>query len=336
MVVTSGIVMQKFFKQWIFLFLAFSITACQWIAPALPVTPNRPASPSSTAFSPAPTEIPVPTETSTPIPTITPTPTPEFTRFAVIGDYGTGDSNEASVAKLVHSWNPDFIITVGDNNYSQGAYETMDEKVGQFYHDYIYPYFGSYGQGATENRFFPTLGNHDWYTPGAQPYLDTFTLPGNERYYDFVWGTMHFFAVDSDANEPDGYSVDSAQAAWLKAGLESSSSDWNIVYFHYAPYSSSFHGSIEYMRWPFAAWGADVVLSGHDHNYERLLVDGIPYFVNGLGGAKIYDFKEPLPESQMRFNATYGAMLVTEKPGELLFEFYTRHNELVDTYRITK
>jgi hypothetical protein len=65
------------------------------------------------------------------------------------------------------------------------------------------------------NQFFPTLGNHDWYTPGAQPYLDYFHLPGNERYYDFVWGPVHFFAIDSDENEPDGVNQSSVQAKWL-------------------------------------------------------------------------------------------------------------------------
>ena len=64
------------------------------------------------------------------------------------------------------------------------------------------------------------------------------------------------------------------------------------------------------MRWPFAARGADVVLSVHEHNYERLIVDGIPYFVNGLGGDAIYPFVNSLPESQFRYYANYRAMRV--------------------------
>ncbi len=90
----------------------------------------------------------------------------------------------------------------------------------------------------TSIAFFPTLGNHDWYTNDAQPYLDYFTLPGNERYYDFVWGPVHFFALDSDEHEPDGVNAGSAQAAWLQQGLAASTSPWNIVYTHYPPYSS--------------------------------------------------------------------------------------------------
>ena len=81
--------------------------------------------------------------------------------FAALGDYGSGDQNEAEVAELVLSWQPDFIITLGDNNYPSGAADTMDAAVGQFFHDYIYLYQGNYGAGAEDNRFFPTLGNHD-------------------------------------------------------------------------------------------------------------------------------------------------------------------------------
>src|SRR3954470_12598916 len=118
--------------------------------------------------------------------------TPSSTRFAVIGDYGSSYpfTPEADVAALVHSWNPDFIATLGDNNYPTGSAATIDANIGQYYQDYIYPYTGGYGGGSPTgaNRFFPSLGNHDWgdtspNPAGDQPYLDYFTLPGNERYY---------------------------------------------------------------------------------------------------------------------------------------------------------
>ncbi|HEV2706288.1 MAG TPA: hypothetical protein VGV59_10215, partial [Pyrinomonadaceae bacterium] len=107
--------------------------------------------------------------------------------FAVIGDFGSGNANEQEVATLVKSWNPDFIITVGDNNYPDGEAATMDANVGKFYHEYMHPYSGSFGAGASENRFWPSVGNRDYEnTVGLplQPYLNYFTLPGNERYYD--------------------------------------------------------------------------------------------------------------------------------------------------------
>jgi hypothetical protein len=205
-------------------------------------------------------------------------------RFGVIGDFGSAGTAARDVANLVKSWKPDFIITVGDNNYPDGAASTIDPNIGQYYHEFIYPYKGRYGAGATVNRFFPSLGNHDWHARGAQPYLDYFTLPGNERYYDFVWGPVHLFAIDSDEDEPDGITRSSRQAAWLQNKLAASTARWKLVYFHHPPYSSGEHGNTREMQWPFQQWGASAVLTGHDHLYERLLVGGFTYFVAGAGG----------------------------------------------------
>src|SRR5438094_9745798 len=214
-------------------------------------------------------------------------------RFAVIGDYGgsaywgTPDPPgatrcvsdmqcESAVATLVHSWNPDFIITTGDNNYEVGGADTIDQNIGQYYHDFIFPYKGDtgrYGGGATTNRFFPSLGNHDWINcyagtdpncKPAGPYLNYFTLPDNERYYELARGPVHLFAIDSSDeydHEPDGKISTSKQAKWLQDRLAASTEPWNLVFFHHPPYSS---GSwwVDWMRWPFQAWGATAVLSG--------------------------------------------------------------------------
>ena len=319
-------------KIYSLILLAVLVAACG-VSPT-PGLPVITATAYSTVSPPPPTATSTPTITLTTVPSATPLPV--LDRFAVIGDFGSGDQAEADVATLVHGWTPDFIITVGDDNYPSGAADTIDAHIGQYYHDYISPYAGSYGPGADQNRFFPTLGNHDWYTTGAQPYLDYFRLPGNERYYDFVWGTVHFFALDSDENEPDGVNQASVQAGWLRQTLAASTSRWNVVYFHHAPYSSGMHGSTTWMQWPFATWGADVVLAGHDHLYERLNVDGIPYFTNGLGGGGIYNFVNILPESQFRYDADHGAMLVTASETEMHFEFYNRTGKLIDSYQLTK
>src|SRR5437879_4454765 len=69
---------------------------------------------------------------------------------------------ELNVSNLVRSWSPDFILTTGDDNYPLGEASTIDANIGQYYHDFIFPYTGSYGAGATTNRFYPSLGNHDW------------------------------------------------------------------------------------------------------------------------------------------------------------------------------
>ena len=286
---------------------------------------------------PTPTPIPTaePSLTSTFPPTITPTATPTPIRFAVIGDYGLAGQPAQAVATLVHNWQPDFIITTGDNNYPSGQAETIDENIGQYYAGYIYPYTGIYGPGAEgENRFFPSLGNHDWDAPGIQPYLDYFVLPGNERYYDFTWGPVHFFVVNSDSREPDGVSRGSVQAAWLEQGLAASELPWKIVYGHLSPYSSATHGGIAWMNWPFAEWGAAALLAGHDHVYERIVLDGFPYIINGLGGGPRYAFAEPVPGSVVRYRDNHGAMLVTADWQQITFQFFTIEEELIDTYTL--
>lgn len=254
-------------------------------------------------------------------------------RFAAIGDYGFAGTPERQVAERIKAWNPDFIITLGDNNYDLGDSTTIDQNIGQYYHEYIYRYRGRYGPSASTNRFFPALGNHDYYTRNGEPYREYFTLPGNGRYYDFVQGNVHFFALDSDPHEPDGISATSVQARWLQARLAASTARWNVVYLHHAPYSSGAHGGTAILRWPFREWGASVVLAGHDHHYERLLVDGLPYIVNGLGGRSIYGVSNlRLPESQAIFNADYGALFMKATPDSLSLQFITRNQVLVDSY----
>jgi hypothetical protein len=258
-------------------------------------------------------------------------------RFAVIGDYGRRGQAAGDVARMVTAWRPDLIITTGDNNYPRGEAATIDANIGRHYHRFIAPYRGWYGDGAHRNRFFPTLGNHDLIALGGRAYLDYFTLPGNERYYDFVAGPVHFFALNSDPREPDGTAAGSAQRTWLEERLGASKAPWQIVYFHHAPYASGRrHSQGLWMRWPFAKWGADVVMAGHEHLYERLTVDDLTYFVVGLGGAPIYRFSDRLLDgSRFRFNRDHGALLGVATPDELSFAFSTRSGEIIDRYRLT-
>ncbi len=256
---------------------------------------------------------------------------------AVIGDYGQAGQPEADVAALVASWDPDYVLTTGDNNYDAGAAETIDANIGQYYHAYIAPYQGQYGTGAAENRFFPALGNHDWYTEDARPYLDYFTLPGNERYYTVGLGPLRVFVLDSDAQEPDGITADSVQAQWLQAGLADSAAPWNLVVMHHTPYTSSLHRSSDpTLQWPYAAWGAAAVISGHDHLYERLEADGIPYLVNGAGGKSLYPFGPPEPESVVRYNRDYGALVMRATGDCLNISFYSRAHELIDSVTLRR
>jgi tartrate-resistant acid phosphatase type 5 len=252
------------------------------------------------------------------------------TRFVAIGDYGYAGPEEEAVAELVKAWRPEFIVTLGDNNYPLGTAETIDVNIGLFYHAYIAPYLGRFGCGAAHNRFFPALGNHDWMAEGARPYLDYFTLPGNERYYDFAWGAVQIFVLDSDPGEPDGMTAESVQAAWLHKELAASRARWKIVTMHHAPYSSGPHGSTAALRWPYKAWGADLVLAGHDHDYERFTIDGLPYIVNGLGGAVFYPVGAPAAGSVVHFNENAGALFLEADATTLRARFRTIDGREID------
>lgn len=267
--------------------------------------------------------------------------------IGIIGDYGsayggfTGASNEQAVANLIKSWNPDFIITTGDNNYPNGEAANIDTNVGRFFHEFIHPYVGTYGAGATSNRFFPSIGNHDWPfgVSYLAPYLAYFTLPGNERYYSHRHGPVELFALASDRQEPDGAEPDSIQARWLSNALAHSTAPWRVVYFHECPYSSgAMHGSHTHesdnMLWPFTEWGATAIFAGHDHVYERVLTNGLNYCIIGLGGDRIDGFTTPIAGSQARYNTTYGAgkLVVTET--NFVFQFINIFNQVIDSYTL--
>lgn len=266
-------------------------------------------------------------------------------RFAVIGDYGNAarnaeDQGMQQVATMIDGWNPDIVVTAGDNNYSLGEAATIDNNIGQFYQQYIGSYTGGYGPGAgATNRFYPAIGNHDNNsTAGYTPYTDYFTLPGNERYYDFVQGPVHFFMLNSTSDEPDGYTSSSTQAAWLQTGLQASTAAWQVVVVHHSPYgsapNSSRHGSDPIVQWDYKAWGADAVLSGHNHFYERFEVGGLPYIVTGAGGHDLDDFSAPIAGSKVRNNGDYGALLVDANESTLSFKYYTRDGRQADSFNI--
>ncbi|RIK83099.1 MAG: hypothetical protein DCC68_04620 [Planctomycetota bacterium] len=280
------------------------------------------------------------------------------TTFAVIGDYGSDTPEATRVAEMVRGWNPDFVITVGDNTYGDPNINVAEweRRIGQNYGEFIlgrtdnrYP-----SQTSPTQRFFPSVGNHDVIDPvsdGAEPspgppyytgsgaairpgYLDYFhTDPGRpggrlpsgfhqpERsFYEFRWNEAHFFALDSESAFFDSASAQQ-QATWLQTRALASDAAWKFVFFHHPSYSSGSHGSQDHMQWPFAAWGISAVLTGHDHTYERVSHTGIPYFVNGLGGQAAYPFNNILAESVVRYNENHGAMRVSFDARSVSFEF---------------
>jgi tartrate-resistant acid phosphatase type 5 len=294
-------------------------------------------------LAPPPTLPPAPTATQppvvpTPTPTAIPSPAPEpaLARFAVIGDYGLAGPDAQRVSEMVASWEPDFVVTTGDNNYPFGGADTIDANVGQYYHQFMAGAGTAYGPGSQANRFFPVLGNHDADINSEQPYLGYFALPGNERYYTVDWPPVRIFAVNSVAwVEPDGAHPESIQAEWLRSELAATADRWKVVVFHHPPYSSDHRGSVEWMRWPFREWGADIVLCGHNHVYERVERDGFTYLVNGLGGGARYAWGPIVEGSLVRYNADHGAMLVEASPELITFRFIAATaGEVIDTYTL--
>jgi len=252
--------------------------------------------------------------------------------FAVIGDFGKEGEAEEKVANLVKSWDLDFIITTGDNNYERGEYKTIKANISNYYGDYIYNFdapaeYQCNGKAFEEevNRFFPSPGNHDASnSEGIIPYLNFFTLPQRESYYKFVWGPVSFYSLNSVASNVE------EQKEWLYEQLSFSESPFNIVYFHHPPYSPGPHGNDEKMQWDYFGNDVDMVLSGHDHIYSRTEKrgeEGLYYIVNGLGGKSLYNGNSnPLPDDLFEtfsFDADYGAIKATATSNELVVEFYS-------------
>ena len=252
--------------------------------------------------------------------------------FAVIGDFGKAGEAEEKVANLVKSWNPDFILTTGDNNYEAGELTTIKENISSYYSDYIYNFdapeeYQCKGKAFKEglNRFFPSPGNHDANNKdNLLPYLNFFTLPGQEIYYKFVWGPVSFYSLNSTADSVDD------QEKWLFEQLRLSATPYNIVFFHHSPYTTGPHGNTEKMQWDYYSQHVDIVLTGHDHIYSRIekkTEKGMFYLVNGLGGKSIYDCSAArLPVNEFDafcYTADYGAIKATATNKKLVLEFYS-------------
>ncbi|WP_298768873.1 GEVED domain-containing protein [uncultured Shewanella sp.] len=239
----------------------------------------------------------------------------QATTFAAIGDYGDSGSERSDVANLIDSWDPEFIITLGDNDYEYN------------YNVSVVPYYGHYiSSNCTQNRFYPSFGNHDW--NGTNGYDDVFPCTGSQ--YQFTKDNIEFFTINSD-------SLSNSQITWLQTELGNSTATWKVVFFHHPPYSSGAHGNNSFMQLNYADWGADIVLGGHDHSYERIERDGIHYFVNGLGGRGRYGFDNCcVSGSQKRYNSNYGAMRFDVNGNDMRIRFINRSSSTIDDITLTK
>lgn len=215
---------------------------------------------------------------------------------------------------------PGTVFTTGDNAYEDGTVEQFEKCYGPTW-------------GRHKERTRPSPGNHDHHTEGARPYFRYFgelAGPPGRGYYSYDLGSWHIISLDSyiatDRNSP--------QIQWLRADLAANKVDCIMAYWHIPLYSSGPHGGDSKVKeiWKLLyEAGAEVVVNGHDHDYERFApqtpdgkldpVRGIRQFVVGTGGGGVYKFKNPLKNSEARDNSTYGVIKLTLGPGRYAWEF---------------
>lgn len=270
-----------------------------------------------------------------------------------VGDNGDTSSDSQKVADLVRRLGGNMLLHGGDMYYSDTTptLDLVDAIQGNFFHDRMYPYDGNFGAGADVNRLRRVLGNHDTPSTILNILQEFLPIPGNGRYYDEVLAPtsispFHLFGINSGLNtepdtrvsEPDGNTFDSIQGQNFQARMALSLMRWKAALFHHPFYTSnSTHAPVAAMNWPFKPWGADIVLTSHAHNYERLVVGGLTYIVNGAGGHGLYGFNTtPDPNSVLRYNAKYGALKLVVTYSSIVGQFWTVDNEVVDEFTITK
>lgn len=249
-----------------------------------------------------------------------PNPTPPAPEtFVGAGDIAICGGNAEATARQLDGIGGT-VFTLGDNAYSSGTRT-----------DFQNCYEPTWGRHKSRTR--PAPGNHDYASPGAAPYYDYFGAnagPAGLGYYSFELGAWHVISLNS--NVPADAA--SAQAAWLRADLATSSSTrCTLAYWHHPLFSSGPNGNNDYMRELFRILynaGADVLLSGHDHLYERFAPQdpegradparGLRQFVVGTGGVPLYDFAVVKPNSEARLK-THGVIRLTLMGDRYQWEF---------------
>jgi hypothetical protein len=224
----------------------------------------------------------------------------------IAGCFSSGD--EATAALLDQQEGT--IVTLGDNAYPDGSAS-----------DFANCYEPSWGRHKARTR--PSIGNHEYRTPGGAGHFGYFGPAAGDPsrgYYSFDVGSWHLIALNSNCTFVDcGY-----QAEWLRADLAASRASCTLAYWHHARFSSGRWGQLEFTEifWkPLYEHGADLVLSGHDHIYERHApqapsgdrndAHGIREFIVGSGGHSHSGIVAPLPTSEALDNNTFGVLKLT-------------------------
>ena len=209
------------------------------------------------------------------------------------------------------------VLTLGDNQYEDGAYAK-----------YLFSYARSWGRVKRITR--PAPGNHEYETRGASGYFRYFGRaagPPGRGYYSFDLGGWHFVSLNSNCSEIGGCQEGSPEERWLRRDLAAHRTTCTLAYWHHPRFSSGPHGNDESVSGLWHAlydYGADVVLSGHDHDYERFApqnvagaldrAQGIREFVVGTGGKSHYGIGSLQPHSQVHDSTSFGILALTLKP----------------------
>lgn len=257
-------------------------------------------------------------------------------RFAVIGDSGRGDQAQHEVAQRMIEWRAkfpfEFVVMLGDNIYPPHG---PDDYVKKFEE----PYGPLLAAGVT---FHAAIGNHD---------LDTelnyakFNMAGR-RYYTFRYNErrleglagagVRFFVLDSRSIDPD-------QLAWLQKELGKSETDWKICYFHHPIYTSGRYANgargLRLALEPILIQGnVDVVLSGHEHFYERIHPQhGVSYFISGgAGSLRAGDIRRASALIARGFDTDFHFMMMEVSGDTLYFQAISRTGATIDAGSITR
>ena len=227
------------------------------------------------------------------------------------------------------------VAVLGDNAYENGSE--------QEYRDCYHP---SWGRHKARTR--PTPGNHEYQTPGAAGYFGYFGLAAGlpaEGWYSYDLGAWHVVSLNSELPVAAG----SLQELWLRADLAAHPARCTLAYWHRPRFSSSRHGNNAAMQPLWQALydaGADVVLVGHDHVYERFAPQGptgaadpargIRQFTVGTGGRNdLYPFNTPVANSEVRYNLTFGVIKLTLEEDGYTWEFIPTSGTFRDSGRGT-